>query len=95
MTMFISVSRFVDIRNGAPLVLRMAVEGTSGTITVRTDNMELAGDVIQDLCSYLKLKDSEAIADFPEEMERFGAVLAQVTPFINSLSPIPFGMSVD
>lgn len=38
--------RFVDIRNGAPLVLRMAVEGTSGSITVRTDNMELAGIII-------------------------------------------------
>lgn len=42
---------------------------------------QIIGDVIQDLCQYLKIKDSEAIADFPEEMERFAGVLAQVDHF--------------
>ena len=46
---------FVSMRTGQALVLNISGEG-GGTLKLRTDDMTLAGDVIQDLAAYLTLE---------------------------------------
>jgi hypothetical protein len=44
----------------------------------RVDDMELAGEMVQDLCRYLQLDELESTATFPAEMEGFREVLSRV-----------------
>lgn len=68
---------FVSLRDGKPLWISM-VPDNGGTVCIRTDNMEVAGEVVQDMCSYLGVSELEAVAEFPYEMEAFRNVLLQV-----------------
>lgn len=43
-----------------------------------TDDMDLAGDLVQDLAAYLGIEDLASRAAFPAAMEAFKATLAQV-----------------
>ena len=45
---------------------------------IRTDDMDLAGDIIQELCTFLNIDDLATTAEFPEEMEKLKEVLEQV-----------------
>jgi hypothetical protein len=45
---------------------------------IRVDDMELAGELVQDLCKYLGLEELESTANFPAEMDSLRTVLAQV-----------------
>jgi Bardet-Biedl syndrome 2 protein len=51
---------------------------TEGALVIRTDDMELAGELVQDLCAYVGIKELQSVADFPQEMEAFRAGLVQV-----------------
>lgn len=37
-----------------------------GTVRINTEDMELAGEVLQDLCAALGLTEVESTADFPQ-----------------------------
>merc|ERR1719188_2048298 len=50
-------------------------------ITIRTDDIEVAGELVQDLCSYLEVTELESTASFPEEMEKFKQVLLKVDEY--------------
>merc|ERR1719335_743520 len=52
-----------------------------GKITIRTDDLEVAGEIIQDLCAYLQVTELESVAHFPDEMENFKAVLMKVDEY--------------
>ena len=39
------------------------------TMQVLTEDMELAGEVLQDLCTFLQISELESVAEFPAEME--------------------------
>lgn len=69
--------RLVSLRTGKPLFID-ATGDEGGTVTIRTDSMEVAGEVLQDLCAHLGISELEASAHFPEEMEDFRHVLLQV-----------------
>ena len=58
-----------------PLVLRME---PNGQFTVRTDDVELAGSVVQSLCQYLNVTDLNSTAEFPEFFERIRQLLSRV-----------------
>ena len=53
-------------------------------MTLRTDDMDLAGDIIQALCVFLNIEELQVTADFPDEMEILRQVLIKVhiTPLI-------------
>ena len=57
-----------------------------GQLTIRVNNMEVAGEIIQDLCSFLTINELESVADFPQEFEEFKKVLMKVT------CPAPYRM---
>jgi len=68
---------FLNIKNNMPLFIKM-VPDNGGQLQIRTDDMDLAGDLVQDLCKYLKLDHLESIVDFPLEMTKFNEVLERV-----------------
>lgn len=45
---------------------------------IRVDDMDLAGELVQDLCRYLGLDELESTATFPNEMESLRSVLSKV-----------------
>lgn len=53
----------------------------SGTMHVLTEDIELAGEVLQDLCHSLQVVELESLAEFPQEMESFRAVLLRVDEY--------------
>merc|ERR1719326_299561 len=52
-----------------------------GKVTIKSDDLEVAGDIVQDLCTYLQITELESTADFPDEMEKFKAVLMRVDEY--------------
>jgi len=71
---------FVSLRDGKPLWLRMTPEA-SGTMHVLTEDIELAGEVLQDLCTTLQVVELESLAEFPQEMADFRSVLLRVDEY--------------
>lgn len=57
-------------------------------VVVRTDDLELAGEVVQDAAAYLGLNDLESKAHFPSHMEEFQAVMGKVSTYL--LAPPAF-----
>merc|ERR550525_2277803 len=52
-----------------------------GNITIRTDDIEVAGELIQDLCAHLQVTELESQANFPDELEKFKSVLMRVDEY--------------
>lgn len=47
-------------------------------MTIKTDNMDLAGEAVQDLAAYLGILDLQSTADFPVAMTSFKEVRGSV-----------------
>jgi Bardet-Biedl syndrome 2 protein len=48
-------------------------------VCIKTDDMDLAGDILQELCTFLNITDLASTAEFPDEFENLGEVLNQVS----------------
>lgn len=71
---------FMSLRTNTPLVIKM--EPSEGRkMTLQTDDMDLAGDIIQSLAAYLSIEDLQVVADFPKQMEDLRNVLEKVDEF--------------
>jgi Bardet-Biedl syndrome 2 protein len=71
---------FISLRTSEPLCINMTSE-QGGTVTIKTDDIEVAGEMIQDLCAFLQVTELESTANFPEEMEKFTSVLKRVDEY--------------
>jgi len=71
---------FISLRSNEPLCITMTTE-QGGQITIGTNDIEVAGDIIQDLCGYLQVTEQESTAHFPDEMEKFKSVLMKVDEY--------------
>mmetsp|Transcript_15490 Transcript_15490/g.48734 ORF Transcript_15490/g.48734 Transcript_15490/m.48734 type:complete len:728 (+) Transcript_15490:185-2368(+) len=71
---------FVSMRDGRPIVFSMTPEN-GGTLTIRSDDMDVCGEIIQDLAASLSIETLEAVADFPYDMEAFRSILLQVDEY--------------
>ena len=69
---------FTSLRDGKPMVIEMAADGR---MTVATESMEAAGEVVQEIAAYLQMTELESVANFPAEMAAFEEVLAAVDEF--------------
>ena len=69
---------------GIPLFLFVAKDESAINVQVRCDNMELAGDVVQDIAKFFKITELESAVNFPQELEAFEEVLKRVAEY-NSL----------
>lgn len=70
----------ISLRTGQPMSISMTSE-QGGKITIATDDIEVAGELVQDLCEALQIQDLESTANFPDEMEKFKAVLMKVDEY--------------
>jgi hypothetical protein len=71
---------FVNLYDGKPLILNIHTQ-TEGKLLIRTDSMEVAGDIVQDLCSFINVQDLESLAEFPVEMEELKTVIKKVNDY--------------
>lgn len=52
----------------------------SPQVTLQTDDIDLAGDLVQSLASFLGIEDLSVEADFPEYFEELRTTLTEVRP---------------
>ncbi|CAK9094747.1 Bardet-Biedl syndrome 2 protein homolog, partial [Durusdinium trenchii] len=71
---------FISLRTNEPLCITVSKE-QAGLMTIRTDDMETAGEMVQDLCNFLQVTELESTANFPAEMEKFQQVLTRVDEY--------------
>ncbi|KAL4225721.1 Bardet-Biedl syndrome 2 protein [Mactra antiquata] len=69
---------FMSLRGSGPFHFKMDV---SGTVTLKTDDMDLAGDIVQTLASFLNIDDLQTTIDYPEEMEKLRETLVKVDEY--------------
>ncbi|XP_059160639.1 Bardet-Biedl syndrome 2 protein homolog [Physella acuta] len=68
----------VSMRESGTLRLRMS---QTGQVAIHTEDMNLAGDIIQSLAQFLNIEDLQTTADFPVEIENLKMVLVKVDEF--------------
>ncbi|XP_040185084.1 Bardet-Biedl syndrome 2 protein isoform X1 [Rana temporaria] len=66
---------FTSLRDGGTLLINMK---PNGEITLNTDDMDLAGDIVQSLATFLAIEDLPVEADFPKYFNQLRKVLVQV-----------------
>ncbi|KAK7799011.1 hypothetical protein U0070_025962 [Myodes glareolus] len=69
---------FTSLRNGGQLYIKIK---SSGEITVNTDDIDLAGDIIQSMASFFAIEDLQVEADFPVYFEELRKVLVKVDEY--------------
>ncbi len=47
-------------------------------VTIQTDDMELAGNIVQSMGKFLNIEDLQTTGDFPQELETLQKVFFQV-----------------
>eukprot|EP01061_Rhynchopus_euleeides_P013005 TRINITY_DN2281_c0_g2_i1.p1 TRINITY_DN2281_c0_g2~~TRINITY_DN2281_c0_g2_i1.p1 ORF type:complete len:725 (+),score=303.54 TRINITY_DN2281_c0_g2_i1:68-2242(+) len=70
-------AKFISLRNQQILTLDMSTD-KGGLMEIRCNSIELAGDIVQDLCAHLEIKEMKSTADFTTELEEFNKVLMKV-----------------
>jgi Bardet-Biedl syndrome 2 protein len=72
--------QFVDLSDQKSMQFIFAGH-TEGKIIIKSDSLETAGDMVQDLCSFMNIQELESVADFPVEMEELKSVIKKVNDF--------------
>ncbi|RWS27369.1 Bardet-Biedl syndrome 2 protein-like isoform X2 [Leptotrombidium deliense] len=68
---------FISLRDGKMLCIEM--NGRTGHVVIKTENMELAGLIIQSLCGeFFNLEDLNSVANFPGEVDNLRKYLTKV-----------------
>ncbi|XP_069822061.1 BBSome complex member BBS2 isoform X2 [Dendropsophus ebraccatus] len=66
---------FTSLRDSGTLLLNMK---PNGEITLRTDDIDLSGDIIQSMAAFLAIEDLPVEASFPKYFDQLRKVLVQV-----------------
>ncbi|KAK4814145.1 hypothetical protein QYF61_009064 [Mycteria americana] len=66
---------FTSLRNAGQLCIKIK---PGGEISINTDDIDLAGDIIQSMASFLAIEDLQVEADFPVYFEELRKVLVKV-----------------
>ncbi|XP_065902688.1 Bardet-Biedl syndrome 2 protein homolog [Dysidea avara] len=66
---------FMSLRTNSPLIITLE---SSGEMSIQTDDMDLAGDLVQSLAIYLDIMDLQSTIDFPKQLEEFKTILLKV-----------------
>ncbi|CEG36210.1 bardet-biedl syndrome 2 protein homolog [Plasmopara halstedii] len=57
---------------------RLNISVTPHDTELRTDNMELAAELVQHMCAFLEWRELESVAEFPRQMKDFRNLLVKV-----------------
>jgi Bardet-Biedl syndrome 2 protein len=81
---------------GTPLYILCKNNGNGYlTVSVHTNSMELAAEVIQDIAKFLQITEMNAEVDFPNEFEYFQGVLDRVQAFQTTRVKLSADMAED
>ncbi|GCB63092.1 hypothetical protein scyTo_0007335, partial [Scyliorhinus torazame] len=69
---------FTSLRDGGQLSIKM---DTNGEVTIGTEDIDLAGELIQSMASFLAIDDLQVEADFPAYFEELRQILVQVDDY--------------
>lgn len=69
--------RFLHLRTGGAVVITVASDA-GGPVTIACDDMELAGEILQDLAAHMSLHELESVADFPEDFAAFRRTIVKL-----------------
>lgn len=69
---------FSSLRNGGQLFIKLKL---NGEVTINTDDIDLAGDIIQSLASFFAIEELQVEADFPAYFEELKKVLMKVDEY--------------
>jgi len=74
--------KLVSLRKaGQPLYI-VCSSGLNGMdLSFHTEDMELAGELVQDFCAYMKMEEVTSKADFDEELTHFQDILQRVEEY--------------
>jgi len=72
---------FTALRSGEPLLIEM---DNTGKLVLKTDDMDLAGEIIHGLATFLNLEKLEADVNFPDEIELLSNLLDKIEEFNSS-----------
>jgi Bardet-Biedl syndrome 2 protein len=72
---------FISLRTREPLMIAVEDGTPMSKLTITCDSMEVVGELVQDLCAYLRVTEIDSVAQFPSEMERFREVLEHVDEY--------------
>ncbi|KRX11170.1 WD40-repeat-containing domain [Pseudocohnilembus persalinus] len=67
---------------------QLDVDSSQGQCLIYTDNIELAGEIVQDMCSFMNLTEVQSKGQFPVEMSQFKEVLENIEQFRQSKTNI-------
>lgn len=71
---FINV-KFVSLRTAEAIVISM---DENGSVTVKADNMELAGNIIQSMAEFLSIEELVVLGDYPQDIEKLKKLIVKV-----------------
>ncbi|CAF3537670.1 unnamed protein product [Rotaria sordida] len=69
---------FLAVRNDSKLIIKMQ---QNGQVTIQTDDMELAGNIVQSMGKFLNIEDLQTTGDFPQELEMLQKVFSQIEEY--------------
>lgn len=72
--------KFLSARTQLPIHITMS---SQGQVIIRTDDIGLAGDIIQNLASFLAIEELQSLAEFPDHMEELKSILVKVDELHN------------
>lgn len=69
---------FTSLRNRGQLFIKIKL---NGEVTVNTDDIDLAGDIIQSMASFFAIEELQVEADFPAYFEELKKILVKVDEY--------------
>ena len=69
---------FLFAKDGSTLVIHGRQEKEGAVVSIATESMEIAGDVLQSMAQFFGLKEVESEAIFPQESEKLKELLERI-----------------
>jgi len=74
---------FIHLVAMTPLIIKFTPEH-GGSVVIKSDSMDLCGDLIQDFCRYCKIAELSSTADFPDDFRQAEEAMDFITEFNSS-----------
>eukprot|EP01017_Pseudomicrothorax_dubius_P048230 TRINITY_DN8747_c0_g1_i1.p1 TRINITY_DN8747_c0_g1~~TRINITY_DN8747_c0_g1_i1.p1 ORF type:complete len:390 (-),score=93.20 TRINITY_DN8747_c0_g1_i1:57-1154(-) len=81
---------FIKLSDNTPLIISIP-KNENGRITIKTDSLDIAGEIIQDICSFMSINELESTANFPFEIEE----LKKTIQIVNDANSARLHMTAD
>lgn len=77
------------------LFISASIVGNATEVVFQLDGMELAGDLIQDMCKFLNITELDSTSKFPIEMAELSELVGQISEYNSSRNRLQADMADD